>query len=317
MKTPVAFLIFNRPDTTERVFAEIARAKPVKLLVVADGPRADHHADSEKCAAARAIIERIDWECEVLTNYSEINLGCKSRVSSGLDWVFEHCEEAIILEDDCLPHPTFFRYCAELLQKYRDDERVMSISGDNFQFGRGRATYSYYFSRYPHVWGWASWRRAWKNYDVEMKVWPGLRGTLWLLDVVGDTSVAEYWRDIFDKTFSAAIDTWDYQWLFSCWTQSGLVALPSVNLVSNIGFGRNATHAKTTSAVDDVPATEMTFPLVAPPCTVRDGEADRFTEEMFGWGRSREKRLSRRLRRRLSTMMPHPVRSLISHFLAE
>lgn len=156
LKTPVAFLIFNRPDTTRRVFAEIAKARPPKLLVVADGPRADHPDDVEKCAAVRAIIDGIDWDCKVLTNYSDINLGCKRRVSSGLDWVFDTVEEAIILEDDCLPHPAFFRFCEEMLNKYRDDKRIAMISGDNFQFGRKRTEYSYYFSRYPHIWGWAS-----------------------------------------------------------------------------------------------------------------------------------------------------------------
>ena len=151
--TPVAFIIFNRPDTTKRVFAEIAKARPPKLLVIADGPRADHPADVEKCAAVRAIIDGVDWDCEVLKNYSDVNLGCKRRVSSGLDWVFDTVEEAIILEDDCLPHPTFFRFCEEMLEKYRDDKRIAMISGDNLQFGRKRTGYSYYFSRYPHIWG--------------------------------------------------------------------------------------------------------------------------------------------------------------------
>ena len=135
LKTPVAFIIFNRPDTTERVFAEIVKAKPPKLLVVGDGPRANREGDAAKVAAARAITKRVDWPCEVLTNFSEVNLGCKVRVSSGLDWVFEQVPEAIILEDDCLPHQTFFRFCEELLERYRDDQRIGMISGDNFQFG--------------------------------------------------------------------------------------------------------------------------------------------------------------------------------------
>src|SRR5665648_587346 len=164
LKTPVAFIIFNRPETTRRVFAEIAKARPTKLLVIADGPRATHPDDAEKCAVVRAIIDGVDWDCEVLKNYSDVNLGCKRRVSSGLDWVFDTVEEAIILEDDCLPHPTFFRFCEEMLAKYRDDKRIAMISGDNFQFGKKRTEYSYYFSRYTHIWGWASWRRAWDNY---------------------------------------------------------------------------------------------------------------------------------------------------------
>ena len=153
LTTPVVFVIFNRPDTTAKVFEAIRQAKPPKLLVIADGARIDKPGEAKKCAAARAIINQVDWQCEVLTNYSDVNLGCRKRVSSGLDWVFEQVEEAIILEDDCLPHPTFFRYCQELLEKYRDDEHIMMISGNNFQFGRKRNEYSYYFSHYSHIWG--------------------------------------------------------------------------------------------------------------------------------------------------------------------
>ncbi|MFM7711944.1 MAG: glycosyltransferase family 2 protein, partial [Microcystis sp.] len=142
------------PDTTARVFEAIRQAKPPKLLVVADGPRADRADDIEKCKAARAIIEGVDWDCEVLTNYSDVNLGCKNRVSSGLNWVFDTVEEAIILEDDCVPDPTFFRFCEELLEYYRHDQRIMVISGNNFQFGKKRTGYSYYFSVYTHCWGW-------------------------------------------------------------------------------------------------------------------------------------------------------------------
>jgi hypothetical protein len=160
LTTPVAFLIFNRPDTTAKVFEAIRQAKPPKLLVVADGPRPDRPDDIEKCKAARGVVEQVDWDCEVLRNYSDVNLGCKKRVSSGLDWVFNTVEEEIILEDDCLPHPTFFRFCEELLDYYRHDERIMVISGDNFQFGRNCTEYSYYFSRYNHCWGWSTWRRS-------------------------------------------------------------------------------------------------------------------------------------------------------------
>jgi hypothetical protein len=152
LKTPVAFLVFNRPESTIKVFEEIRRARPPRLLVAADGTRADRPGEAEKCAAVRAIIDTVDWPCEVLKNYSDVNLGCKVRVSSGLDWVFEQVEEAIILEDDCLPHPTFFRFCEELLERYRYDERVGIISGDNFLFGVRRTQDSYYFSRYAHIW---------------------------------------------------------------------------------------------------------------------------------------------------------------------
>jgi len=279
LKTPVAFLIFNRPDTTARVFAEIARAKPPKLLVVADGPRPDRPGEAEKCAAARAIIEQADWPCEVLTNYSEVNLGCKRRVSSGLDWVFSSVEEVIILEGDCLPHPTFFRFCEELLDKYRDDERVMMISGNNFQFGRKRTEYSYYFSRYTHIWGWATWRRAWQYYDVNMELWPEIRDGGWLRDWLGNKNSARYWETILEKVYRGEIDTWDYGWTFACWIQNALTILPSVNLVSNIGFDPEATHTTGHSKFANMKTEPMKFPLSHPPYVLRDSVADSITEE--------------------------------------
>lgn len=194
LKTPIAFIIFNRPDTTARVFAEIAKAKPPKLLVVADGARSNRQGEAEKVAATRAIIEQVNWPCEVITNFSDKNLGCKNRVSTGIDWVFEQVPEAIILEDDCLPDPSFFRFCEEMLEKYRDDQRIGMISGDNLQFGRRRNNDSYYFSRYVHIWGWASWRDKWQSsYDVRMKKWPEVRDGNWLVDMVRNKKEASVW----------------------------------------------------------------------------------------------------------------------------
>ncbi|MFA4828256.1 MAG: hypothetical protein WC855_04715 [Thermodesulfovibrionales bacterium] len=283
LETPVAFLVFNRPDATARVFEAIRAARPPRLLVVADGPRVDRPGDTEKCQATRAILQRVDWPCEVLTNYSDVNLGCKGRVSSGLDWVFRNVEEAIILEDDCLPHPTFFRFCEELLEKYRDDERVMMISGDNFQFGNKRTPYSYYFSHFTHIWGWASWRRAWKYYDVNMKLWPEIRDHGWLYDVMGNARSAEYWSGIFNKVYDNKINTWDYQWTFACWVQNGLTVLPNNNLISNIGFYHEATHTSTIiSPFANMETKPMIFPLSHPPYMIRDSVADSYTtKRMF------------------------------------
>jgi hypothetical protein len=312
MNVPVALIIFNRADTTARVLAEIAKARPAKLLVVADGPRADHPTDAEKCLAARATIDRVDWDCEVLTNYSEVNLGCGARPSSGLNWVFENVAEAIILEDDCLPHPTFFPFCAELLERYRDDERVMMVSGDNFQFGRKRTRYSYYFSRYTHTWGWATWRRAWRYFDREIKLWPALRETPWLLDTLGDERAAEYWGDLFDR-MDQMPSVWDYQWAFACWSQSGLTILPNTNLISNIGWGEDATHTKLADNPSaNIPTSEMLFPLAHPPYVVRDREADQFTFERL-FSMTREMDLSQRVRQKLSGLMPAPMRKSISN----
>lgn len=280
LKIPVAFFIFNRPHTTEKVFAEIARASPPKLLIVADGPRPDRPGEGDKVAATRAIVERVDWPCEVLINYSEVNLGCKRRVSSGLDWVFETVEEAIILEDDCVPHLTFFRFCDELLERYRDDERVMVISGDNFQFGRRRTEDSYYFSRHNHCWGWATWKRAWQHYDVHMKLWPKIRDGGWLKDLLSDRASVKYWTRIFRSVHEERIDTWDYQWAFAWWAQSGLAILPNVNLVSNIGFRTDATHTTGSSPLANMPVQAMDFPLRHPSFVIRDVQADDFTNRI-------------------------------------
>jgi hypothetical protein len=280
LTTPIAFLIFNRPDTTARVFEAIRQAKPPKLLVVADGLRPDRADDIEKCKAARAIIDKVDWDCAVLTNYSDVNLGCKSRVSSGLNWVFDTVEEAIIIEDDCLPHPSFFRFCQELLDYYRDDKRIMAISGDNFQFGRKRTEYSYYFSRYNHIWGWASWRRAWQYYDLKMKLWQEISDGSWLESILGETQAVKYWTKIFQTAYDNKVDSWDYGWIFACWIQNGLTILPNVNLVSNIGFGADATHtSRAIQSVVNNPVREMSFPLQHPPFITRHFEADRFTWE--------------------------------------
>jgi len=280
LQTPVAFIIFNRPDTTERVFAEIARAKPPKLLVVGDGPRTGRPGEAEKVAAARAIIQRVDWDCEVLTNFSEVNLGCKKRVSSGIDWVFEQVEEAIILEDDCLPDITFFRFCQEMLERYRNDQRIGMISGDNFQFGRRYGDDSYYFSKYVHIWGWATWRDRWVgSYDVSMAKWPRVRDEGMIADIVGDVHEAVYWGKIFERVHRGRIDTWDYQWVFANWVNGRSSVVPAVNLISNIGFGVNATHTTGVSELENLPITPIKFPLIHPIGVYRCLRADRFSEK--------------------------------------
>jgi hypothetical protein len=280
--TPVAFIIFNRPDTTEKVFQAIRQAQPKKLLVIADGPRADRPGEAEKCAATRAIIDRVDWECEVLTNYSDVNLGCKLRVSSGIDWVFSEVEEAIILEDDCLPHHSFFEYCQELLERYRYDERVSAIGGNNFQDGQQRGTSSYYFSNYNHIWGWASWRRAWKNYDHNLTNWPAFRDGKYLEAILDSSLEIEYWQNIFQEFHSTGEpNTWDYAWTFTCWINRGLTVLPNVNLVSNIGFRSDATHTCGNSRFANMIAQDI-GKLQHPVFISRERNADMYTfDEVF------------------------------------
>lgn len=274
--TPVAFIIFNRPDTTERVFEAIQQAKPIKLLVVADGPRTDRPGEVEKCVATRAVIDRVDWECEVITNYSDINLGCKRRVSSGITWVFSQVEEAIILEDDCLPTASFFQFCQTLLEKYRHDDRIASISGTNYQQEQSRTAYNYYFSKYTHIWGWATWRRAWQDYSVDMKTWPECKQNNLLQSACHDAYEQKYWTGLFDRVYAGEIDTWDYQWLYTCFAQSRLSIEPDRNLISNIGFGADATHTVGDSPWSNMPTYDI-WDTNHPRLIIRDYEADLYT----------------------------------------
>lgn len=267
LDTPVAFFIFNRPELTKVVFEAIAQAKPKKLLVVADGPRVPE--EVEKCQKTREIIDRVDWDCQILTNYSEVNLGCKRRVSSGLDWVFSEVEEAIILEDDCLPAPSFFYFCQTLLDHYRNDRRIMMISGDSFLANPSQNDYSYSFTKYIHIWGWATWRRAWKHYDVNIKTWPEYKKLDILSSLWESPSEQKYWTDIFDRVFEGTIDTWDYQWAYACWSQSGISIIPNANLVSNLGFGPEATHTLTESPWARLPVDNI-LEIKHPSYVVRD-----------------------------------------------
>jgi hypothetical protein len=275
LNTPVALLIFNRPDTTERVFNAIANARPPKLLVVADGPRPHREGEAELCAQTRAIINRVDWDCEVITEFADSNMGCKRRVASGIDWIFEQVEEAIILEDDCLPDPSFFRYCEEMLTRYRDNERVGMVSGGNLQFGRRRGSGSYYFSKYTHIWGWASWRRAWKHYDRDLTLWPAFRDQGLLTEFFETPGEQEYWRNSFQWVHEGSLDTWDVSWTFTAITHGLLQVVPNVNLISNIGFGANATHTHVVGVHANMPTQPIEFPLVHPTFVLADIEADR------------------------------------------
>jgi hypothetical protein len=213
----------------------------------------------------------------VLTQFSATNLGCKRRVSSGLDWVFSKVEEAIILEDDCLPSLSFFSFCQVLLDRYRHDKRIFLVSGDNFQFGRRRTDFSYYFSRYPHIWGWASWRRAWENFDASMSSWPTFSADGHLASIIEDPVEQRYWATIFEQCYREEIDSWAFPWTYACWRQGALTILPEVNLVSNIGFGQNATHTgDSTSSIANLPTGEL-WTIRHPKNVVRLPDADSFT----------------------------------------
>jgi hypothetical protein len=239
--TPVLFLIFNRPETTKQVWEVIQSVRPKHLYVAADGPRSTRPEDIEKCKQARAIVQP-DWDCELKILYREENLGCRNAVSQAITWFFNEVEEGIILEDDCLPDPTFFNFCSVLLEKYRNEPSIMHIGGCNFQYGKKRGEGSYYFSKYNHIWGWATWRRAWESYDMDMKDYPLLKNQKTWREVFFNEYEEKKWRPKFQSVYDNKYDTWDYQWTFAIWKSKGLAVTPQVNLISNIGFDKNATH---------------------------------------------------------------------------
>ena len=307
MDAPVIFLIFNRPDLTAQVFEAIRAARPRHLRVVADAPRSDRAGEAALCRAARAVVEGVDWPCEVTRDYADENLGCGRRVSSGLTAAFADYESAVVLEDDCLPSPSFFRFCDEMLDRYRDDERVMHVGGSNVMIGRSQGPHSYLFARHTPIWGWATWRRAWAMYDFDVTLWPQFDAGGRLADVCATADEERYWRQRFRSVHTHENDTWDYQWTFTCWSQGGLSAVPERNLVTNLGFRADATHTTAPSAVAGLGAGELEWPLRHPPFVLDDRSADRhMAEYVFGLkaGRGRISRLQYRLWRLWSIIRP-------------
>jgi hypothetical protein len=280
LKTPVLLIIFNRPDTTQQVFDAIRLAEPRQLFVAADGPREGKNGEAEKCRRARGIVKQLDWDCEVKTLFQEKNLGCGLGPATAINWFFENVEEGIILEDDCLPHPDFFRFCEELLAHHRHNERIMEISGDNFQDGHKRGNASYYFSAYPHNWGWATWGRAWKHYNYGL--------------IPADE----------------AKHVWDRQWLISVARNNGLAIVPNVNLVSNIGSGLDATHTTGVSKYANLPTESLAFPLVHPKINAPNRAADSYDSHIRG-----EPTTIGIIRRRIMGILPNKARRAIGHVL--
>lgn len=243
---PILFLIFSRPDTTQQVFERIRQIKPARLYVAADAAREGRPEEAERCRQTRAIIEEIDWPCELKTLYREKNLGCKTAVAEAITWFFEQEEYGVILEDDCLPDLSFFPFCEELLIRYKDDERIGHIGGNNFFPGIVKDGLSYDFCSFSLIWGWASWRRVWKNYRVDFPYWnesqadkpmrkslfKSLRDEIYFSSFISDALKGEN-----------RINTWDVQYLFTLRAQNQLSVFPTVNMVTNIGLeSPDATH---------------------------------------------------------------------------
>jgi hypothetical protein len=277
MRKPVVLFIFNRPDSTAKVFEAIRQAQPPQLFIVADGPRSDHHGEKERCLKTRKIVETVDWDCTVKRNYADTNMGLRARFPSGLNWVFETVDQAIILEDDCLPHATFFDFCEENLDKYCNDSRITSITGTNMLGCWKSDIQSYHFSHYFNVWGWATWKRVWDCYDVDMSLWSNPEAQSRIKDVIADKEQYLNRKKCIDSFYydHSTSYSWDYQLFFLCLLYSGLNVTPSINLVSNIGFGEQSTNTKDkANAASAIPTNAMNFPLIPPIGMSADREYD-------------------------------------------
>lgn len=305
MISPVLLLIFNRPDTTAQVFGRIRAARPPRLYVAADGARAGRAQEAELCQQARAIIDQVDWPCEVHALFRDENLGCRRAIAGALDWFFKHEEYGVILEDDCLPEATFFDYCDSLLVKYKDDARVMCVSGDNFleKLAPRAAGESYYFSVFAHIWGWATWRRAWAGYDSEMVGWsPAECRALLKKTFPGNAALRRNWFDLFESVANGHVDTWDYQWNYHCWKLGGLSCVPALNQISNIGFDDRATHTvNPESHLSKMITKPLPLPIAHPFRVSPDLKADEmeaellFDQKRFTWRRYWGRRLKKLL----------------------
>lgn len=244
LSTPVVYVIFNRPDCVRRSFESIRKAKPKKLFIIADGPRDDHPDEGRLCAECREIVTSIDWDCEVYRRYSDVNLGCGPCIATGISWVFSRVDEAIIIEDDCIPSMSFYRFSQEMLERYKNDRRVLSVSGLGFGY-ENDSDGDYFFSRFSNSWGWATWKRVWDMYDYEMKDYPQFRKGSFLREQLLRKDYVDYWYSIFDMMYEKrGPSTWDYQFMFLSFLHKGLHVHPKKNMVQCIGWGDTATHCK-------------------------------------------------------------------------
>lgn len=264
MNSPVLFVVFNRPDTTKKVFEAIRAAEPATLYIAADGPRSDRSGEAERCREVRHIVSAIDWKCELKTLFRSSNSGCRLGVSGAVNWFFEHEEAGIILEDDVLPQKNFFRYCDLMLQHYCDDERIMMICGFNPD-GAGVVSDRYFFSENPSVWGWATWKSRWKLYDIDMPKWPDPLFSEYLRHKF-PAHVSRYYTKAFNKTKAGIISSWDYQWNYTILSNYGLVLKPAANMIMNIGT--DGTHTSNRDHNHFVPYGTMNPDRLTGPATV-------------------------------------------------
>jgi hypothetical protein len=298
LRTPVLLIAFNRPAHTHQTLTAIRKAQPIRLFIAIDGARQDVEGESELVAQVRKVTETIDWPCDVRRLYQPRNLGCKRAVQMAINWLFEHEPYGIILEDDCLPSTSFFFFCQDMLARYAANDSVMAVIGTNITRG---ITFKHdiFFSKYPLIWGWATWRNSWAKYEPTMNDWSTLRETKWLLQLrLGGIPFVALWKHLFDSVaIRRDVDTWDYQWTYSIWRNRGYVVAPATNLVSNIGFGLDATHTTHfDSNIANLPANEIHWPLKIPPHVTHHSTADKYISK--NWFRTTWRALLRSMLRR-------------------
>ena len=301
LTTPILFIVFNRPDVTRQVFEAIRQVQPLQLFVAADGPRPHKPEDAAQCQAVRDITTQVDCDCDVQTLFREENLGCKRAVSGAIDWFFEQVAEGIILEDDCLPNQSFFYYCQETLARYRKDTRVVHINGNNYNAAEFASTpFSYHFTYFSQVWGWATWRRAWQRYDVDMKLFPQFDSASFFQHAVSPASfqvLRKKWMEVHE----GRMDTWDYQWHFINLLEGALTVAPRHNLIANLGFQEGATHTLTADPTrENLPTKELSFPLNFPPCLFIDESINAHYRRMMKINKSP---FTARIKRKLRTLV--------------
>lgn len=262
LQTPVLFLIFNRPETTWEVFAAIRQAQPPRLYVAGDGPRSSRPGEAAKVLALRSeILAGIDWPCVVHTRFQNQNLGCKQAVSSAISWFFEQEERGIVLEDDCVPSQSFFGYCEEMLEHFAHDPSVYMIAGEARGPESFGMTEDLALCKYALVWGWASWARVWRQYDVQISDWPQQKKRI-LAQISTHPDTRRFWRSRFNALYARKIDTWDYQLTYLMQKNQAKCVVPGRNLITNIGFGAEATHTfDLASNSANRPRFELDFPI--------------------------------------------------------
>jgi len=287
METALLLIVWRRPEETKKLIDSIRPFSPQKIYVASDGPKIDDIDNQKKVFEVRKLIDKeINWGCTLKKFYAKSNKGCKLGVTDAITWFFANEEEGIILEDDCIPRNEFFPYCIDLLERYRYEEKIWCICGNSYQRGLSTSKESYFFSRYSQFWGWATWKRSWDKYDNNMKAWADQKNKKFLKREFKSYSTWLYWKSIWDDIYYRSYpDTWDYQWIFCCMLNSGMVCLPNKDLVENIGFGPLATHTTDVKFKRKFINDESTiFPLIHPKYISISSKADQFIERTIQKG---------------------------------